>query len=83
MTALSENIKVARLLSELCADLGFSLPLRDPACFEKLVPLGIDAFTDAVFLAERLDPQMEKQLRIKVRERVETHFAGWQRDRAE
>jgi len=80
---MSENINLIRLLSELCTDLGFSLPLRDPARFEKLLPSGIDAFTDAIFLAEGLDPHMEKQLRIKVRERVATHFAGWQGDRAE
>jgi hypothetical protein len=80
---LSENIKLTRLLSELCTDLGFSLPLRDPARFEKLLPSGIDAFTDAIFLAEGLDPQMEKQLRRKVRERVANHFAAWPRDGAE
>lgn len=71
---LSENIKLTRLLTELCTDLGFSLPLRDPGRFQALLPLGIDALTDGVLVAEGLDPQMEKDLRRQVRERVAKQF---------
>jgi hypothetical protein len=44
MKSLSDADKIDYLLSELCADLGFCSPLRDPARFEKLLPFGIDGF---------------------------------------
>jgi hypothetical protein len=69
--------KVESLLSELCSELGFSLPLRECARFESLLPLGVEAFTDAALVTEGLGPQMEKKLRKQVRDRVEKHFARW------
>jgi hypothetical protein len=66
---------VESLLRELCVDLGFCLP---PDRNERLVdspPDDVDAFTDAVFIAEGLDPSLiEKGLRGQVRHRVERAF---------
>jgi hypothetical protein len=69
--------RVEALLSELCTELGYSMPLREPESFEKLLPLGIDAFTDAVLVKEGLNPEIEKKLRKGVRERVSKHLAAW------
>jgi len=66
--------KVERLLSELCVELGFCLPPLEQARLQNSPPQDVDAFTDAVFLAEGLNPQYEKQLRRQVRDRVAKHF---------
>jgi hypothetical protein len=65
---------VERLLCEICEELGFSLPARDVAKFERLAGRGVDAFADEVFLVEGLDPRNDKSLRNKVRERVARHL---------
>jgi hypothetical protein len=67
---------VELLLRELCEELGFSLPPRRLAHFEELAPRGIDAFTDAVFVAEGLDPHGDGPLRNQVRARVAKRLKG-------
>jgi hypothetical protein len=68
--------RVERLLSELCVDLGFCLPPDDQERLRDSPPPTIDAFTDAVFLAEGIDPLVHPQLHKQVRERVTKHFAA-------
>jgi hypothetical protein len=59
---------VRRLLSELCDDLGFCLAPADRTRQQEQVPPSVDSFTDAVFLAEGLDPRLaDKQLWRAVR----------------
>jgi len=65
-----------RLLAELCVDLGFCLPPEDQERLRDSPPTTIDAFTDAVFLAEGMDPLAHPQLRKQVRERVTKYFSA-------
>ena len=63
--------KVSRLLSQLCTELGFCLRSEDQTRLQEQVPSSVDSFTDAVFLAEGLDPRLaNKQLWRQVRDRV-------------
>ena len=48
---------VGPLLVELCVDLGFCLSPFNIARLRNAPPVGVDAFVDAVFAAEGLDPQ--------------------------
>ena len=62
---------VGRLLSELCDKLGFTLPADPAAQLPNSPHPGIDALTDAVLLAEGLDPQQaDEELRKQVRDCV-------------
>ncbi len=66
---------IARLLEELCVELGFCLPPEAQARLVARPPLSVNAFTDAVLLAEGLDPQfVDKSLRRQVRDRVARHL---------
>jgi hypothetical protein len=60
------------LLSKLCVDLGFCLP---PSEAEKLVnnpPTSVIAFTNAIFLAESLNPEMsDRRLYRQVRDMIQ------------
>ena len=47
---------VDHLLYELCVDLGFCLPPEVRESMRTSPPDGVDSFTDAVFVAEGLDP---------------------------
>lgn len=67
--------EVERLLDQLCTELGFCLPPSEYARLQSLLPLSIDAFTDQVFIAEGLEPQVKTELRRQVRERVARRFA--------
>ncbi len=71
--------RVDRLLSELCVDLGFCLPPDDQARLRDAPPSTIDAFTDAVFFAEGMDPLVHPELRRQVRDRVTRHFSASRR----
>ena len=67
------------LLSELCFELGFCLPPEDEDKLIETPPNTVEAFTDAVFLAEGLDPQnadrhLYRQVRDKVAETFQRHF---------
>ena len=50
--------EVVRLLNELCRGLGFCLPPEDNENLRANPPTDADAFTDAVFLAEGMDPRL-------------------------
>jgi hypothetical protein len=66
---------IQRLLDELCVDLGFCLPPWEQTKLSNSPPPSIDAFADAVFLAEGLAPHLaDKQLWKKVRAVVAKHF---------
>jgi hypothetical protein len=59
------------LLDELCVELGFCLPAPERDTLMNAPPLDVDAFTDAVFAAEGLDPALNQQLRRAVRNKIE------------
>lgn len=66
---------VDALLDDLCVGLGLCPPPEAHARLRDSPPHGIDAFTDAVLVAEGLDPLLDKQLRRRVRATVARHFA--------
>ena len=68
--------QVELLLSELCVDLGFCLPIEAQARLLQDPGTDVDAFTDAVILAEGLDPDagISLHLRRDMRARVLKHF---------
>jgi hypothetical protein len=68
--------RVDRLLAELCVELGFCLPPEDRERLRDSPPSTIDDFTDAVFIAEGMDPLVHPQLRKQVKERVAEHFSA-------
>jgi hypothetical protein len=76
--AVTSAADVDRSLSELCLDLGFCLPPDDRWRLRGSPPSTVDAFTDAVFRAEGVDPLIYPQLRKEVRERVSKHFLAAQ-----
>jgi hypothetical protein len=64
-------VDVARLLDQLCVELGFCLDGESRASLIQDPPVGVDEFTDAVIRAEGLDPlTLERALRKQVRDRV-------------
>jgi len=68
-------VEVGWLLHELCVDLGFCLSPDDQAQLLDSPPSDVDAFTDAVLVAEGLDPLYgDRSLRQQVRERVARYF---------
>ena len=78
---VDEPVEVAgelqALLDELCVRLGFCLPPQAQTRLRQtLPPFDVDEFTDAVFVAEGLDPRLEKTLRRQVRQRVEHHLVA-------
>ncbi len=74
--AIGPPPKVESLLDELCVDLGFCLPPDERVRLQDSPPHDVDAFTDAVFVAEGLDPRGDKTLRRQVRERAAHHFGA-------
>jgi hypothetical protein len=68
------------LLDELCSGLGFCLPPDARVRLQESPPRDVDAFTDAVLVAEGFDPlYVDKGLRSAVRDMVARHFgvSGW------
>jgi len=65
-----------RLLSELYVDLGFCLPVEAQIRLEQNPGTDVDAFADAVFRAEGLNPETEISLHLRrdTRARVLKHF---------
>jgi hypothetical protein len=65
------------LLDELCVDQGFCLPreAQQQLC-QTRPPFDVDAFTDAVFVAEGMDPLLHKPLHRAVRLTVERHLVA-------
>jgi hypothetical protein len=72
-------VDVRGLLTELCVDLGFCLPPEEGTRLEASPPTTVDGFTDAVWIAEGMEPASTdprlQRLREQVRERVARAFA--------
>jgi hypothetical protein len=68
--------RVDVLLSVLCQNLGFCLPPAEQARLQEEPPSDVDAFTDAIFVAEGMPPDGDLHLRRQVRAVVAKHF--WQ-----
>lgn len=63
------------LLDRLCRELGFCLPQDERARLVASPPTSVHAFTDAVFVAEGLDPELaDLHLWGQVRDRVAEYF---------
>ncbi|UBU12698.1 hypothetical protein [Nonomuraea gerenzanensis] len=59
------------LLAELCVRHGFCLPPEEQQRLVQQAPfMSVDTFTDAVFIAEVMDPSLYRDLRRSVRETV-------------
>ena len=64
------------LLRQLCVELGFCLPAAEEARLAEHPPDDVDAFADAIFVAEGMDPQLaNKRLWHQVRDRIVAHFS--------
>jgi hypothetical protein len=63
------------LLHDLCVVLGYCLPAHERDRILAAPPGDVDSFTDAVMMAEGLNPQEEKKPRRGVRDMVARHFA--------
>jgi hypothetical protein len=63
--------EVPWLLDELCVELGLCLPAAERDALMNAPPSDVDAFTDAVFAAEGMDPSLHKQLRRAMRNKIE------------
>jgi len=74
MASPLDATRIERLLYELCVEQGFCLPPHEQTRLQNNPPKDVDAFTDAVLLAEGLNPQYEKQLRRGVQDCVARHF---------
>jgi hypothetical protein len=70
---------VGPLLTQLCEELGFCSALRAISRFPEEAMAGPDDFVDAVFAAEGLSQDADKQLAAQVRSVVDKHFALWQK----
>ena len=67
--------EVERLLSKLCVELGFCLPPEEIERLGSTPPQSVNAFVEAVFRAEQLDPAVaDTQLVRRVRDRVTQAF---------
>jgi hypothetical protein len=67
------------LLDELCTELGFCLRPEQRAALEASPPRSVDAFTNAVFAAEGIDPS-PKRLYAQVHEKVRRRLGEWMTD---
>jgi hypothetical protein len=70
------------LLYELCVDLGFCLPAAGQERLVNDPPADNDAFTDAVFREEGMDPAADRNARLRkqVRNRVARHYEEFWRN---
>jgi hypothetical protein len=59
------------LLRELCSELGFCIILEQADVILDSVPPDADAFTDRVFMAEGLDPMVDRALCEQVRSKID------------
>jgi hypothetical protein len=66
--------EVAALLDDLCLRYGFCLPPREQERLKAEPPGDADGFTDAVFVAEGMDPWRDLHLRRLVKRRVAQAF---------
>lgn len=70
--------EVEFLLSKLCVDLGFCLPADEWVRFQENPPNEINVFTDAIFIAEGLNPQyaerkLYRQVQAVIAEAFQKH----------
>ena len=73
--------RIEWLLDDLCVELGFCLPPDEYARLASSPPMSTEAFTNAVFVAERLDPlSPEKELWRTVHSRVTRCFEAMDLD---
>jgi len=75
-TPKSLESELPRLLDELCTVLGFCLRPEQRAAIEASPPRTVNAFTDAVFAAEGIDPS-PRRLYVQVREKVQRRLGEW------
>ena len=69
------------LVKKLCIELGFCLSPVERSRLLASPPTTVKAFTDAVFIAEGLDPDIaSKRLWRQVRDRVTNHFQNIEND---
>ena len=74
---MASPVDVGQLLYELCTELGFCLPPEAQAHLIEDPPDSVDAFTDAVLVAEGLDPAVvQKRIRRDVQVVVARHLEG-------
>ena len=79
VTVVLTHDEVMALLSKLCIRLGFCLPADKQLFLASAPPEDIDEFTQAVFVAEGLDPTTsERQLYNQVRQVVAHAFVKHQ-----
>jgi hypothetical protein len=70
-----KHTQLELLLEQLCVELGFCLPPDEQIRLVSSPPSSVRAFTDAVFLAEGLDPQLANaRLWQQVADRVSTYL---------
>ena len=62
------------LLDSLCVELGFCLPPPEREALTSSPPATADAFTEAVFIAEGLDPRGDRRLHAQVHDFVVRAF---------
>lgn len=74
MSERLSSSQVGALLHDLCVAYGFCLPPQENERLKAEPPIGADAFTDAVFVAEGMDPWGDLHLRRLVRNRVAKAF---------
>ena len=68
--------QVEVLLSELCIELGFCLPPNARELLRRSPPTTVKEFTDSVFRAEGLDPEIaDRGLYRQVRDLIAPTFA--------
>ncbi|WP_194815806.1 hypothetical protein [Nocardia sp. XZ_19_385] len=70
----ADDVDVAFLLDNLCVELGFCPPLDEKSRLCASPPKDVDSFTDAVFVAEGMDPNEDTRLRKLVRQKVMRAF---------
>ncbi|WP_206068065.1 hypothetical protein [Nonomuraea composti] len=69
--------EVQWLLDELCTRKGFCLPTEKRQQLLEQSPFtSVDAFTDAVLIAEGMDPSLHKKLREGVRHMAQRHLTA-------
>ena len=79
MTNPMHPVRVEAMLYELCVRLGFCLPPEEHERIKAQPPLDAEGFTDAVFIAEKMDSQRNLHLRRQVRDVVARHFEDAER----
>lgn len=76
MPAKLTSLQVARVLDELCVELGFCLPPVERQRLQSDPPNNAVLFAEAVFAAEEMDPGAHRHLHRQVRETIAKHFSS-------